>query len=75
VYTSLIEQFGIDRHGAHASGQLAAQWETKLTVHTRCLAVNWQMGKSASLSINALAFPISHRFPDRALTFPVSRFP
>lgn len=58
VNAQLTAQCGIGRHGAHTFGGLAARLETKLTAHTLCLAVNWQMGKTAWLQIKALAFPI-----------------
>ena len=58
VNAQLTAQFGIGQHGAHSLAGLGARLETKLTAHTLCLALNWQMGKAAWLQIKALAFPI-----------------
>ena len=58
VNAQLSEQFAIGRHGAHTFAGLGARLEAKLTAHTLCLALNWQMGKAAWLQIKALAFPI-----------------
>ena len=58
VNAQLTEQFAIGNHGAHTFGGLTARLEAKLTAHTLCLAVNWQLGKTAWLQIIALAFPI-----------------
>ena len=60
VNAQLSEQFAIGRHGAHTFAGLGARLEAKLTAHTLCVAVNWQLGKTAWLQIKALAFPISH---------------
>jgi len=57
VNEQLTAQFAIGRHGAHTFGGLAARLEAKLTAHTLCLALNWQLGKTAWLQIKALAFP------------------
>ena len=58
VNAQLTARFGIGRHGAHTFGGPAARLETKLTAHTLCLLLNWQLGKAAWLQIKALAFPI-----------------
>jgi len=58
VNEQLTDQFGIGKHGAHTFAGLGARVEAKLTAHTLCLALNWQLGKAAWLQIKALAFPI-----------------
>ncbi len=58
VNEQLTAQFGIGKHEAHTFAGLAARLEAKLTAHTLCLALNWQLGKAAWLQIKALAFPI-----------------
>lgn len=57
VNGQLTDQFAIGRHQARTFPGLAARLETKLTAHTLCIALNWQLGKAAWLRIKALAFP------------------
>jgi IS5 family transposase len=59
VNDQLSEQFALGRDQARTFRGLAARLETKLTAHTMCIALNWQVGKAAWLQIKVLAFPIS----------------
>ena len=58
VNGQLTAQFAIGTHGAHTFRGVDARLEAKLTAHTLCLALNWQLGKAAWLQIKALAFSI-----------------
>jgi hypothetical protein len=59
VNDQLTAQFGLDRHHARTFPGLAARLATKLTAHTLCIALNWQLGKAEWLRIKTLAFPTS----------------